>query len=70
MTTMTTATEPDPTRWYRLPVMWLVIFLPLVSFIGGGLMVVLTALQPDEEVYSERLPQASPGIAPVDAPGG
>jgi len=58
-------TEPlDPTRWYRLPIMWLVVALPLLAFVGGGLMVALTMLQPDAEVYSERL--APPA---ADAPG-
>jgi len=59
-------TEPvDPTRWYRLPIMWLVVALPLLAFVGGGLMVALTLIQPDAEVYSERI------VAPpaADAPG-
>jgi hypothetical protein len=64
---MTSPTPPvDPTRWYRLPVMWLVVLLPLLAFVGGGLMVVLTSLKPDPEVYSERLEAP----APVQAPGG
>lgn len=46
----------EPLRWYRLPIMWLVVALPLLAFVGGGLMVALTILQPDEEVHSERLP--------------
>ena len=54
MTTMTNRTDEDPTRWYRLPIMWLVVFLPLVSFVGGGLLVALTLMQPDPEVHSER----------------
>lgn len=58
--------EPvDPTRWYRLPIMWLVVALPLLAFVGGGLLVALTMLRPDAEVYSERL--AVPPAA--DAPG-
>lgn len=56
----------DPTRWYQLPIMWLVVALPLIAFIGGGLMVALTILKPDPEVHSERLEVR----APVDAPGG
>jgi hypothetical protein len=52
---MQTATDEDPTRWYRLPVMWLVVLLPLLSFVGGGLLVALTLLQPDPEVHSERI---------------
>lgn len=64
MTPMST-TEQDPTRWYRLPIMWLVVALPLLAFVGGGLMVALTMIQPDVEVYSERI------VAPpaADAPG-
>jgi len=57
--------RPDPTRWYRLPIMWLVVALPLLALVGGGLMVALTMLRPDAEVYSERL--AVP--PPADAPG-
>ena len=52
---MQRTTETDPTLWYRLPIMWLVVFLPMAAFIGGGLMVALTLLQPDPEVHSERL---------------
>ncbi|MEO8445545.1 MAG: hypothetical protein ABI567_11125 [Gammaproteobacteria bacterium] len=66
MTTNTTTTEPDTTRWYRLPVMWLVVFLPLVSFVGGTLLVAFTVLRPDPEIHSERL-DARP---PTSAPGG
>lgn len=64
MSTKTT-TDQDPTVWYRLPIMWLVVALPLLAFVGGGLMVALTMLQPDAEVYSERI------VAPpaADAPG-
>lgn len=58
-------TGTAPTRWYHLPVMWLVVALPLLALIGGGLMVALTLLKPDVEVHSERL--ASPPAA--DAPG-
>lgn len=58
--------EPvDPTRWYRLPIMWLVVALPLLALVGGGLLVALTVLRPDAEVYSERL--AAPPAA--DTPG-
>ena len=63
---MNTTTEPDPTRWYRLPIMWLVVGLPLVSFVGGGLLVALTFLKPDPEVHSERI--TAPPAA--HAPGG
>jgi hypothetical protein len=56
----------DPTRWYRLPIMWLVVFLPLLACIGGALMVALTVMRPDPEVHSERL--ADPPAA--HAPGG
>ena len=52
---MNTTTETDPTRWYRLPIMWLVVFLPLVSFVGGTLLVAFTFLNPDPEVHSERI---------------
>jgi hypothetical protein len=62
---MTTTTEQDPTPWYRLPVMWLVVALPLASFIGGTLMVAFTMARPDAEVHSERL--VEPPAA--DAPG-
>ena len=63
--TTKTATDQDPTLWYRLPIMWLVVALPLLAFVGGGLMVALTMIQPDAEVYSERI------VAPpaADAPG-
>lgn len=57
MTTENSQPEQDPTRWYRLPVMWLVVALPLASFIGGGFMVAFTLAKPDVEVYSERLPE-------------
>jgi hypothetical protein len=64
---MTPSTPPpDTTRWYQIPVMWLVVLLPLLAFVGGGLMVVMTTLKPDPEVHSERL-EVRP---PVDAPGG
>lgn len=53
-----------PEAWYRQPVMWIVILLPLISIVGGGLMVALATATPDTEVHSERL-QARP---PVDAP--
>jgi hypothetical protein len=53
-----------PEAWYRQPVMWIVVLLPLISIVGGGLMVVLATATPDTEVHSERL-QARP---PVDAP--
>jgi hypothetical protein len=57
--------QVDPTRWYRLPIMWLVVALPLLALVGGALMVALTMLRPDAEVYSERLAEPPP----VDAPG-
>jgi hypothetical protein len=60
------APPPDPTRWYQLPVMWLVVLLPLLALVGGGLMVALTTLKPDPEVYSERLDVPPP----ADVPGG
>jgi hypothetical protein len=73
---MTTTTE-DPGKlqerpmsktksnaWYRQPVMWIVVLLPVLSVIGGGAMVVLSALSPDQEVHSERLRE----LPPVDAP--
>jgi hypothetical protein len=63
---MQTNIEEDPTRWYRLPIMWLVVFLPLLALVGGGLMVALTVLEPDPEVHSERI--TAPPAAP--APGG
>ena len=56
----------DTTRWYRLPIMWLVVLLPLIAFVGGSLMLVLTAARPDPEVHSERLTKP-PG---VHLPGG
>jgi hypothetical protein len=51
-------------EWYRQPVMWVVVVLPLLAFVGGGIMVALTATTPDDEVHSERLS----GPPPVDAP--
>jgi len=63
---ITTRTDEDPTRWYRLPIMWLVVFLPLVAFVGGGLLVALTVLKPDPEIHSERI--TAPPAA--HAPGG
>jgi hypothetical protein len=53
-----------PEAWYRQPVMWIVVLLPLISIVGGGLMVVLASATPDTEVYSERLRERPP----VDAP--
>lgn len=50
--------------WYRQPVMWIVVLLPVLSVIGGGAMVVLSTLTPDPEVHSERLRE----LPPVDAP--
>lgn len=61
-----TTIEQDPTRWYQLPIMWLVVLLPLLAFVGGGLLVALTFLKPDPEVHSERI--ATPPAA--HAPGG
>jgi hypothetical protein len=60
---MKTNIEEDPTRWYRLPIMWLVVFLPLLSLVGGGLLVALTFLKPDPEIHSERItrPPAAEG---------
>jgi hypothetical protein len=63
---MKTTIEEDPTRWYRLPIMWLVVFLPLASCVAGALLVALTFLKPDPEVHSERI--TSPPAA--QAPGG
>ncbi len=59
-----TAGQPDPTRWYRLPIMWLVVALPLLALVGGGLLVALTVLRPDAEVYSERLTAPPPAATP------
>ncbi len=59
-----TTTEEDPTRWYHLPVMWLVVFLPLLALVGGSLMVALTSFRPDAEVHSERLIARPPATAP------
>lgn len=56
--------DPEsPMAWYRLPVMWLVVALPLLAMVGGVVMVSLTIIWPDAEVHSERL--AAP---PVDLP--
>jgi len=64
---MTTArTDDDGIRWHRLPLMWLVVALPLLACLGGALMVALTVLKPDVEVYSERLGAPAPA---ADAPG-
>jgi len=64
---MKPSTPPvDSTRWYQSPVMWVVVLLPLLAFVGGGLMVALTSLKPDPEIHSERLEAP----APVNAPGG
>jgi hypothetical protein len=54
----------NPNAWYRLPIMWIVVGLPLLAFVGGGVMVALTAVTPDTEVHSERLRDRPP----VDAP--
>lgn len=45
----------QPAPWYRVPVMWIVVALPLLSFIGGAVMVALTVFRPDVEIHSERL---------------
>jgi len=50
--------------WYRQPVMWIVVTLPILSIIGGGAMVILATVSPDAEVHSERLRE----LPPVDAP--
>lgn len=55
------------TAWHRVPLMWLVVALPLLAFIGGAVMVALTVLRPDVEIHSERL-EAS-GAAPVPRHG-
>jgi hypothetical protein len=55
---------PDATRWYQSPVMWVVVLLPLLAFLGGGLMLALTSLKPDPEVHSERLEAPAPARAP------
>jgi hypothetical protein len=49
--------QSDGTPWYRPPVMWLVVALPLLSLVGGLAMVVLSELKPDIEIHSERLQQ-------------
>ncbi|MBM4197621.1 MAG: hypothetical protein FJ197_11110 [Gammaproteobacteria bacterium] len=56
----------DTTRWYSPPVMWLAVALPLISLIGGLLMVALTVAEPDTEVHGERLT----GKEPVQGPTG
>ncbi len=61
---MKTTIETDPTRWYRLPIMWLVVFLPLASFVGGTLLVAFTLMKPDPEVHSERLAARPPAAGP------
>jgi hypothetical protein len=61
---MKTNIEEDPTRWYRLPIMWLVVFLPLLSLVGGGLLVALTFLKPDPEIHSERITRPPAAEAP------
>ena len=30
-----TTERPDPTRWYRLPIMWLVVALPLLALVAA-----------------------------------
>lgn len=48
--------EPrQPSPWYRVPVMWIVVALPVLSFIGGAVMVALTVFRPDVEIHSERI---------------
>lgn len=55
-----------PTAWHRVPLMWLVLALPLLAFIGGAVMVALTVVSPDVEIHSERLDQSptGPGAGP------
>ena len=65
MTTSTVSTTTDTTRWYRLPVMWIAVALPLISFVGGGVMVALTYWAPDTEVYSERVTVPEPVSTPA-----
>lgn len=50
------ATQP----WHRVPLMWLVIALPLLAMLGGGIVMALTQLRPDPEVHSERLDASPP----------
>ena len=57
-------TTKKSNAWYRQPVMWIVVLLPVLSIVGGGAMVVLSVLSPDQEVRSERLRE----LPPVDAP--
>jgi hypothetical protein len=61
--TSTTPATP-PTAWYLTPVMWLVVGLLSLSFLGGIAMLALSRFAPDPEVRSERV-DAPP---PVDAP--
>ena len=43
------------TRWYREPMMWLVLFLPTAAFAAGLVTLVLAYSSPDREV-----PRAEP----------
>lgn len=56
-----------PVAWYRVPVMWVVVILPLLSFIGGAVMVALTVFRPDVEIHSERVDAA--GTTPAAGRG-
>jgi len=53
----------DSAPWYREPVMWLVVALPLLALVGGAVMVALTVVRPDVEIHSERLD--SPAMVPA-----
>ncbi len=55
----------DRTQWYRLPVMWIVVALPLISLVGGVVMVALTFTNPDTEVHSERISTPAPVTTPA-----
>ena len=40
-------TEPNPTAWYRYPIMWLVIGPPVAAVIAGIITFVLILEHPD-----------------------
>jgi hypothetical protein len=43
------------TPWFRVPLVWLLIALPLLSVIGAGIGAVAAYLNPDAEMHTERI---------------
>jgi hypothetical protein len=44
-----------PTPWFRVPLVWLLIALPLLAVVGAGIGALAAYLYPDAEIHSERI---------------